>query len=122
MSIVTKENNSELYNSLFEDSTIEDAKKVIQNMFNNITPEQFKELKKQAIKNVKEKNTKARKDFEGLGYGINNWKTSIEYFNYDENKNIWFNLDNKTIEIGGIDITMRELNAINKQVEELKWK
>lgn len=58
MNIVKKENNSELYSSLFEDSTIEDAKKVMQNMFNDITPEQFEELKKQAMENVKEKQYK----------------------------------------------------------------
>ena len=55
MGIVTKTKNPELYNSLFEDSTIEDAKKVIQNMFNDITPEQFEKLKKQAIENTKQK-------------------------------------------------------------------
>lgn len=55
MSIVTKTKNPELYNALFEDSTIEDAKKVIQNMFNDITPEQFEKLKKQTIENIKQK-------------------------------------------------------------------
>lgn len=63
MSIVTKESNPELYNSLFEDATIEDAKKVIQNMFNDITPEQFEELKKQAMENVKQKYTKTYKEY-----------------------------------------------------------
>lgn len=61
------------------------------------------------------------KELEKLGYGINVWKSSIEYFNYDENKNIWFNFDTKIVEIGGVDITIKELNAINKQVEELGW-
>lgn len=64
----------------------------------------------------------ARELFEELGYVINVWKSSIEYFNYDENKNIWFNFDTKTVEIGGVDITIKELNAINKQVEKLGWK
>ena len=52
MSIVTKESNPELYNALFEDSTIEDAKKVMQNMFNDITPEQFEEYKKELTNNT----------------------------------------------------------------------
>ena len=63
----------------------------------------------------------AKELFEELGYVINVWKSSIEYFNYDENKNIWFNFDTKTVEIGVVDITIKELNAINKQVEELGW-
>ena len=135
MSIVTKENNPELYNSLFENSTIEDAKKVMQNMFNDITPEQFEKLKKQAIENVKKNNISAKEMFEKLGYKLYKHQTYMFYEKalkknpkYENDyEHIEFNFISETInktygdDNSVSDITLEELQAINKQVEELHW-
>lgn len=134
MSIVTKESNPDLYNSLFEDATIEDTKKVMQNMFNDITPGKFEELKKQAMENVKKNNMSAKEMFEKLGYVIDiDCLGILRYAKHDTNYNIdyyikFFN-DLKEIscnkieenELSILDIDLNLLQAINKQVEELSW-
>lgn len=45
-------------NNKFENITLDDAKKTMQNIFNDITPKEFEEIKKQAIENVKSKENK----------------------------------------------------------------
>lgn len=64
----------------------------------------------------------AKEQFEELGYDMYAHKHSIEYVDWEEDKHIWFYLIYKTIEIGEFDINIKELQAINKQVEELGWK
>lgn len=65
----------------------------------------------------------AKEQFEELGYDMYvNKYSSIEYVDWEEDKHIWFYLTYKTIEIGEFDINIKELQAINKQVEELGWK
>lgn len=69
----------------------------------------------------------AREMFEELGYEYqeNIYKLDYTIFNKDKFKIISFYKDDKTFykqedyEPG--DITLEELQAINKQVEELKW-
>lgn len=136
MSIVTKESNPELYNSLFEDATIEDAKKIMQNMFNDITPEQFEELKKQALENVKKNNMSAKEMFEELCfYEKTNNKCYLIYTKYGEdrytNENvetiITFKKKEQLVRIkkphktSAYNLNCQELQAINKQIEELGW-
>jgi len=148
MSIVTKESNPELYNSLFEDATIEDAKKVMKNMFNDITPEQFEEIKKQAMENVKLNNMTAKEMFEKLGYELimnedndiprKSWGGELKRFELvykNEESLVLFYKDKSiaTVEYGTDDdddrihflsygnCSLNLLQAINKQVEELGW-
>lgn len=121
----------EVEDFLIENSTIEDAKKVMQKMFDNITPEQFEELKKQALENVKRNNMSAKEMFEELGYEQQISEYAITYQNKDAVKyEISFNLEHKCIELeptidGKIHyftrLDMKLLQAINKQVEELGW-
>ena len=77
----------------------------------------------------------AKEMFEELGYRYKGFGNTIAYSNYDpysyEYKDIKFDNKTKTIDCkkGGnyfepdkkFDITMQELQAINKQVEELGW-
>ena len=119
--LVEKESNLELYNSLFEDATIEDAKQIMKNMFNDITPEQFEEIKKQAMENVKLNNMTAKEMFEELGYELMyNVAFDIVYYNSRYDTYIYFIKPRKHIEFTN-EITVEELRAINKQVEELGW-
>ena len=118
-------------NNKFENITLDGAKKTMQSIFNNITPEQFEELKKQAIENVKQNNMSAKEMLEKLGYFeasmpnadeiVYNFKSSdIEDYRY-----IAFNKIDKYIEVddwtGCFKLSSKELQAINKQVEELGW-
>ena len=64
---------------------------------------------------------KAKEMFEKLGYEIAyDNKYNIKYCNVEKDNYIWFMLDIKTIDIYET-INMKELQAINKQVEELGW-
>lgn len=122
-------------NNLFENSTIEDAKEIIKNMFNDITPGQFENLKKQTIEKIKQNNISAKTMFERLGYVIDiDCLGILRYTKHDTNYNIdyyikFFN-DLKEIscnkveenELLILDIDLNLLQAINKQVEELGWK
>ena len=66
----------------------------------------------------------AKEMFEKLGYKLYNQNIYLEYVKEEEN--ITFYINEKTFckcngyEIG--EITLEELQAINKQVEELGWK
>ena len=63
----------------------------------------------------------AKEMFEELGYKqINNDNYSTCYSNEEENYYIYFYNYWKKIEVLH-DITMKQLQAINKQVEELGW-
>lgn len=65
----------------------------------------------------------AKEMFGKLGYDMYSHKDySIEYVDWEYDKHIWFHLHYKTIEISEFDINIKELQAINKQVEELGWK
>ena len=62
----------------------------------------------------------AKEMFEELGYKQVYRIAYIKYYNEDDDLYIWFNQEDETIDIRfdfGIDI----LQAINKQVEELRW-
>lgn len=62
----------------------------------------------------------AREMFEKLGYKQEYHIAYIKYYNEDDDLYIWFNQEDETIDIRfdfGVDI----LQAINKQVEELRW-
>ena len=64
----------------------------------------------------------AKEMFEELGYDIAyDNKYNIRYNNIKKDIYIYFMLDTKTIEITET-INIKELQAINKQVEELGWK
>lgn len=61
--------------------------------------------------------------FEKLGYRKEKrYTNAITYFNCDEDYEISFDLDLKTIDIDmfGGEISVKELKAINKKVEELR--
>ena len=66
----------------------------------------------------------AKEMFEELGYKLYNQNIYLEYVKEEEH--ITFYINEKTFckykgyEIG--EITLKELQAINKQVEELHWK
>lgn len=66
---------------------------------------------------------KAKEMFSNMGFK-QFLETSTKYQDYIEYQNddkyIWFYPDTKTIEIR-FDFDMKILDAINKQVEELKW-
>lgn len=70
---------------------------------------------------------KAKEMFEKLGYEIAyDNKYNIRYHNVKKDNYIWFMLDTKTIDIivsyiSYETINMKELQAINQQVEELHW-
>ena len=62
--------------------------------------------------------------FEKLGYRKEKrYTNTIIYFNYDEDYEISFDLNLKTIDLDmfGGEISIKELKAINKKVEELGW-
>lgn len=62
--------------------------------------------------------------FEKLGYRKEKrYTNTIIYFNYDEDYEISFDLNLKTIDLDmfGGEISIKELKAINKKVEELEW-
>lgn len=77
------------------------------------------------------KNMSAEEMFEKLGYiGYSEEHSAILYINITTDERIWFDSTDKTIEkfyqpsafiIKSKDITLEELQAINKQVEELGW-
>lgn len=68
----------------------------------------------------------ARELFEELGYypsyNYNKPKIDFAFYLKYSTKMIIFNIKDKTIEIVDGAITLEELQAINKQVEELGWK
>lgn len=62
--------------------------------------------------------------FEKLGYRKEKrYTNAITYFNCDEDYEISFDLNLETIDLDmfGGEISVRELKAINKKVEELGW-
>lgn len=70
----------------------------------------------------------AKEMFEELGRiqtttEYDNYKSDIDYLDEKtEQTNIFFDLENKKVGFINIyKITMRELQAINKQIEELGW-
>lgn len=71
-------------------------------------------------------NKSAEEMFKELNYRINN-KYDDCFLNYTKGReiNITFDLEDrdfvKTCSLGVIAITMEELQAINKQIEELRW-
>lgn len=70
-------------------------------------------------------NKTAREMFEELGYyasyDYNNPKVSFAFYKKYSTQAIVFNIKDKTIDICDGEITYNELQAINKQVEELEW-
>lgn len=69
--------------------------------------------------------SKANEMFEKLGYYNQNYLEHTDYFNEKLEKTISFR-NNKTFSAmdfydGYAEITMQELQAINKKVEELGW-
>lgn len=63
----------------------------------------------------------AKEMFEELGYKYEfNNKYNIRYYNVKKDNYIWFDLQLKTLEISEY-CNLEELQAINKQVEELGW-
>lgn len=61
----------------------------------------------------------AKEMFEELGYKYEfNNKYHIRYYNVKKDNYIWFDLQSKTLEISEY-CNLKELQAINKQVEEL---
>ena len=73
----------------------------------------------------------AKEMFEKLGYGKIEVINKEKYINYvncnEENAEFYFDLEEKTIEKHylnsaiSVPITLEELQAINKQIEELHW-
>ena len=62
--------------------------------------------------------------FEKLGYRKEKrYTNTIIYFNYDEDYEISFDLNLKTIDLDmfGGEISIKELKAINEKVKELEW-
>lgn len=63
----------------------------------------------------------AKEMFEELGYKYEfNNKYHIRYYNVEKDNYIWFDLQLKTLEISEY-CNLKELKAINKQIEELGW-
>ena len=62
----------------------------------------------------------AKEMFEELDLEYSNNGTQICCCNTEEDKWIWFFLEDRTIEVN-FDIDMDHLKAINKQCEELGW-
>lgn len=67
----------------------------------------------------------AKEMFEELGYEIKDTEYYIEYFKKNDYIQFWKNNFNKiTVHSlsGTMALDIRELQAINKQIEELGWK
>ena len=62
----------------------------------------------------------AKEMFEKLGYKCKETIFAIEYEKDEENYFVFFKVE-KRITIGGYDITLKELKAINQQCKELRW-
>ena len=68
----------------------------------------------------------AKEMFKKLGYEYSKNKNGrwicYDIYNPIQRRAIWFNVKGKTIVVGAYQaVTLSELKAINKQVEELEW-
>lgn len=94
----------------------EEMKNAYKDMFDNITIEQFKQVKEK-VEN--ERKLTATKMFENLNFES---EKTDEYLIYRKGwKEIEFNLLDKVMYLSETSFNAKEMRAINKQIEELGW-